>query len=616
MLKYLRQYKNQFDDELNTALMNKEADDPLVEYIKDAWRSLEVAPPIKIKKFEYTDDESNIDINKYIFKREKKKKKKEKVDYKFVQDSRCGSLTTWVEITLPIKNPTTNSVEIHKKLIKKSMLIPLRDDDGYYYIKGKRYYLIYQLVEKSTYTGNQTVTLKSLMPIALRRDTTESEGMEVIDIESIFTDTMVTDDDGFAKRVEVVKEDVDTKQYKLPVYNVFMFKKEMPVILFYLANGVDWALDFLGVSDILSFESTMDDRKPGEIWFQISSKCFLRVRDKELFLKYQYIQSVVGGILSVVSNRFTPSTIYDTSVWIKKLGVSSNSNSYSKGLDMLTFFNRLLDETTKKILLLDDYHKKNIYSLIRWMMMNFNDLRLKDNMNLYNKRIRCNEYISSLLTIEFSKRLNRVIAMGNKATMDNYKEIFKFPGEILIQKLHMSGVLRFDESINDMNFFSKFKITSKGPHSLGGKDSNRISIKSRGIHPSYLENFDILVCGSSDPGLAALLSPWGKIEGFHFDSSPEEDNFMYEFRNDLNNKEWKKKEDEEYDVIRINSPNKKRYFEVLNNLSNINSNIKSFCTSIEDDKSLIIEETEDIDMTDEEKLNGNESEKIDEKAES
>ena len=43
MLKYLSEYVNKFEEELNVPLMNKEADEPLVEYIKDAWKSLEVA---------------------------------------------------------------------------------------------------------------------------------------------------------------------------------------------------------------------------------------------------------------------------------------------------------------------------------------------------------------------------------------------------------------------------------------------------------------------------------------------------------------------------------------------------------------------------------------------
>ena len=46
--------------------------------------------------------------------------------------------------------------------------------------------------------------------------------------------------------------------------------------------------------------------------------------------------------------------------------------------------------------------------------------------------------------------------------------------------MHSSGILRFDDTINDMDFFSKFKYTTKGPNSLGGKNSNNISIRYRG----------------------------------------------------------------------------------------------------------------------------------------
>ena len=116
-------------------------------------------------------------------------------------------------------------------------------------------------------------------------------------------------------------------------------------------------------------------------------------------------------------------------------------------------------ETTKKIIKTHPYHRENIYTLLRWMMMEFNELRLKDNLDLKNKRLRCNEYVASLLTAEFSRRLNRILSLGDKATIDNYRELFKFPGDILIQKMHSTGILRFDDSVNDMNFFSKFRYT-------------------------------------------------------------------------------------------------------------------------------------------------------------
>ena len=119
---------------------------------------------------------------------------------------------------------------------------------------------------------------------------------------------------------------------------------------------------------------------------------------------------------------------------------------------------------------------------------------MKDNLSLDNKRLRCNEYIASLLTAEFSKRLNKIITLGNKATMQDFLDTFKFSGDILLQQMYTSGILRFDDTINDLDFFSRFRYTTKGPNSLGGKNSNNISARYRGIHPSMLGNIDLLVC--------------------------------------------------------------------------------------------------------------------------
>ena len=164
MKQYIPNYTKDcvFEKHLNTALMTKSADLPLVEFVKESWRSLEVIPNIKIMSFEYTEEESDIEINKHIFKREKKKRKNERFDYKYVNDDRYGKLTTKIHVTVREKNPDTGEMFEHVYPITKAMLIPLQDEDGYVYIKGKKYYLIYQMVEKSTYTSSQSVVLKSL----------------------------------------------------------------------------------------------------------------------------------------------------------------------------------------------------------------------------------------------------------------------------------------------------------------------------------------------------------------------------------------------------------------------------------------------------------------------
>ena len=90
-------------------------------------------------------------------------------------------------------------------------------------------------------------------------------------------------------------------------------------------------------------------------------------------------------------------------------------------------------------------------------------------------------------------------------------------------------------------------------HSLGGKNSNNIGIRYRGIHPSFLGNLDVLVCGNSDPGTSGLLSPFGKIDGLYFDGSDEKNNFTYEFQKDL--AEIEKQQGIEYIKIDFDSEN-------------------------------------------------------------
>lgn len=566
MLKYIGEYVSDFEKELNRPLMTKEADLPLVEYIKDVWRSLEIVKNIKILSFEWNDNEATIDINNHIFKREKKKRKKDRYNYKFINDDRCGCLTVYVEITVK-ENDSRNPDEpkIHKKIIKKQMLIPIQDEDGFFYIRGKRYYMIYQLVDKSTYTSNNAVTLKSLMPICVKRN-------------GIKTDEIV--------RSENTGKDVNGTQFNIPVYNVFVFRKEIPIMLFYLANGCDWAMCYLEVDNVIHLVKNLDDANfEKNLYFQISSHCFIEA-NKEMFLKYPYIQSVVGGLLTISNSRTTMEDFHDRTVWIKAL---SNNNTVEKGEDILVFFNRLMDVTTRKILKLNDYEKNDIYAILRWMMQNFGTLRMKDNMSLENKRLRCNEYIASLLTLDFSSRLNSVITLGNKATMDNFTNMFRFTGEILIQKMHSSGILRFNDNMNDMDFFSKFKYTIKGPHSMGGKNSNNISIRYRGSHPSFLGNIDLLVCGNSDPGTSGVLSPFGKIKGFYFNDENETDAFRFDYAKDLE----RVLTEENFEYIKINCATKEEYYALLNKLADFNENaIKINGTSRE--KYEVVVEKEDM----------------------
>lgn len=409
MLKYLQDYVTVYEEALNTNLMTKADDKPLLDFIIESWKSLEILRGIKILRWTYTDRESEIDINRYIIKREKGLKKKEKYDYKFIDETRCGLLTVWVELSVPVTDISSGEEVIQRQVIKKSMLIPLQDEDGYYYLKGERVYLIYQLVEKSTYTARNSVILKSLMPFAVRR--------YILDCQ-----------------------DVEGTSYKIPYYTIELYHKDVEVMLVYATKGglneaVQFALD--APYAVMDFVTEVKKDDITSLYFQVSSKLFLKV-NRELFEDFTYVKSVVGGILKICTNHLTIDKIDDREVWLKKLG----NNNIQNGEKLLQSTKRLLDETTGRILRLDLYNKHDVLSLCRWMCEEYNDLRMKDNMNLENKRLRSNEVPACLLTFEFSFRLNRIMSLGKKATLDNYRELFSFPGDrlnVVMSPLNLSN---------------------------------------------------------------------------------------------------------------------------------------------------------------------------------
>jgi hypothetical protein len=84
-----------------------------------------------------------------------------------------------------------------------------------------------------------------------------------------------------------------------------------------------------------------------------------------------------------------------------------------------------------------------------------------------------------------------------------------------------------------MDFFSKIRVTLKGPNSLGGTNENNISAKYRGVDPSYIGRIDLNVCGTSDPGTGAVLTPACKTDGLYFNAEHEPEDFKYELDKDI-----------------------------------------------------------------------------------
>ena len=430
MLAYLNQLPNDYRDMINVGLINKEFDKPLEEYIVDAFKGFEILPNIKILGYEWVPDEEKYDINDHVVRRNTNKNKV----IKNMAETRCGVLYIDIEVSGLDKNGV---LKYH--YIKKPIILPIADEHGYFLIKGKKCYLIYQMVDKMLYPSFGAVTVKSLMPICVK----------------------ITKDEF---------EDMDGVMHTIPTYSIQIFKTAINVLLIYSHLTITKTLNFMEVERFIKIEHKGDDLPKSDniIRFDCGKKSDIIVAAKrDIFDKEIYVQSIVGCLIKLFMDTGVQYENIDN--WEEWMIIVGGKNTVRRGIYQHIFFNRLLDEVTRKEIKIDDYDKQDIYHLLRWIIQNFQNLWSKDNLSMINKRLRCNEYIGSFITAEVSKRINRLVSLGDKATIKDLLNAFRFPEDVFMTRLYSSGVLRYAENDSDIDMALRVKYTAKGESKLNSK---------------------------------------------------------------------------------------------------------------------------------------------------
>ena len=381
MLKYLNKLPNEYREQLNTGIMNKEYDKPLTEFIFDSFKGLEILPNIKVLGYEWVADEEKYDINDHVIRRNTNKNK----NIKNVAESRCGVMY----IDFEVSGLDANGVQ-RVVYLKKPIILPIEDKNGYYLIKGKKCYLIYQMVDKMLYPSFGAVTIKSLMPICVKS------------VKQDFTDT-------------------DGKVWTIPTYNIQIFKTLINCLLIYTNLTITKTLNFLEVDRFIHIESKDKEYPKTDkvIRFECDKKSNIIVAAKrDIFEKEVYVRSIVGCLVRLFNEYKIQYENIDN--WEEWMMIVGGKNTIRRGIYQHIFFNRLLDDVTRKELKTNEYDKQNIYYLLRWILQNYHALWSKDNLAMENKRLRCHEYIGSFVTAEISKRINRIVSLGDKASVKEY----------------------------------------------------------------------------------------------------------------------------------------------------------------------------------------------------
>jgi len=426
MKKFIRHYENDERNNINIDLIKRKSEEPLVTFIVDIFESLSVTNYITLTGYDLITDESKIDFNRYITTRKKVKKRDMNIRYQYIHPDRCVELILYLNI----------HVKGEEVPIQKHILVPKLDENNYFVIRGKRYFLLYQLLDNSTYTSRNGLTLKSLMPICINKN----------------MDTLT---------------DVEGNTWDVPYYYINVFKRKIETFLFYFCKSgfADTMKYFTMDKFIIMLPYKVTENSDEYYFFNVNKQLTIGVI-REFFDKYTYVQSMVLMVKRCMTNKTLITDLENTTYWMEQLGSLYTSTSYKlyeSGKSTVAFFERLLDITTQKKLKISPVNKISVYSVVKWMVQNYVDLKKKDNLDLDNKRLRLNEYVAALLSKRMGESVNRLLTLGNKIKLKQVRDIFKFPGTLIFQLLYSSPLLKYNDSVNDLDAFSALRYSVRGP---------------------------------------------------------------------------------------------------------------------------------------------------------
>ena len=394
-------------------LINTKANDNVLDYIDAICKSLEIIPGITYLGSEYL-------VNKKFYV--------PSIDTKKEVDITNSILDT-IRFSFKLEAPTQDGVEC--EYITKDLYFPRLLENQFFIIDGNRYIPIFQMVDAGTYLNDNCLTLKTLlMPIKVRNKVTSIE-------------------------------DMDGNTYTGMNFEIDMFKNKINVFMYYFCKfGIDEALEYFNMDAEIS--STKVEYEGMDIVnFQIAKNIYVGVTKEYLEECDEHVDLVIT-LCNCLNNRCK---IDSQEFWLRRLGAHFTKNTVQqeeKAKGILLSLERILDEITKKVLRTDDANKKDVYSVIKWMIMNYRLLSKQDTLDLDNKRLRVYEYILNPLLLRFSKSTYRLL--NSKITVHNLKTIFSnIHKGTLVKEIVRNELVRYKNTVNTYDLFSCFlKITQSG----------------------------------------------------------------------------------------------------------------------------------------------------------
>lgn len=377
-------------------------------------------------------------------------------------------------------------------------------DKFYFRINGNVRSSMYQIVDACTY-NNGTSNSKKPMTV----------------FKTIFQPIRVF-------RNLTTQKTIEGEEVPLVTYDADIFKKSVEMSKYIFAKmGLRRGLQFLGLDGIICLDTEYDPKLTNQFYvfnLKKSDEIFLMV--PKMMLQGSYLVQHVTSTLCTELNRkpVTLDMFYTREFWLDALGRHFNlATPRDKGISVLNSLEFIYDITTRTQIKLPECEKKDIYSILRWIINEFSALFRKSNLDTSIKRIRCGEYIASLYAPKFSKGIYRLSDMGSKVDCRSIKRALLIDPMHLISEITKSSLVNFRDMMTDNDSYLALKYTYKGVSGIGESGSAAIPDVYKYIHVTHLGIVDLDSSSPSDPGVSGCIVPLLKLyDNNYFTNFPSE----------------------------------------------------------------------------------------------
>lgn len=417
----------------------------------------------------------------------RKKNKSIENPYDFINLKDTDMRLLIVEYIISVKGDT--------ELLSVYIAIPKIVMGNCFKILGNVYTPMYQIVDGSTYNNNN------------RNRKSNAKKKDTVTLKTMFGPIKVYRT--FIKLKTVDKKTIDSTLYTARVFS--KLTHSMKIILG--RYGLYGSLDFLKLQ-FISISNSYDESELEDNYIfnkKANPNIFIKT-PKVIFDNDAMTQNFISTIIDSINKNTKYESIFTNDYWLSILGKDFGKASPDRGASIQDSFEGLYDLSTKEDIALPLSEKQDIYHVFRWMLREFSNLKIKDNLDVTTKKVRYAEYIASYYAMKLARGIHRISDMNKRAGIKDIKRAIYTDPLLLIRAVTKSTLVNYKNSINDLDF-SALKFTFKGPSGLGEGKKTTVPDSTRRVYPEYIGILDMDTSSPSDPGLSGMICPYATLHG-------------------------------------------------------------------------------------------------------